>query len=130
MDHLGIQKFFFMGYCIGGPFALKLLEQAPDRVVVAVLCQPVGYRPENPRHVNKSGKDVWAPELLARRPELNMTMVDKYLHDLYRVRARLRVCRAASRGPARPRCWSSRPMPRRARTRPRRISPRWRRTPR
>jgi len=34
----------------------------------------------------KSGKDVWAPEQLARRPDLNMAMVDKYLHDLYRVR--------------------------------------------
>jgi pimeloyl-ACP methyl ester carboxylesterase len=51
MDHLGIQKFFFMCYCISGPLALKLVERAPDRVVVAVLCQPVGYRPENPRHV-------------------------------------------------------------------------------
>ena len=27
MDHLGIQEFFFMGYCIGGPFALKLIER-------------------------------------------------------------------------------------------------------
>jgi hypothetical protein len=34
----------------------------------------------------KSGKDVWAPELLARRPDLNMAIVDKYLHDLYRPR--------------------------------------------
>ena len=40
MDHLGIQKFFYMGYCIGGCFAgLKLIERAPDRVVAAVLCQ-------------------------------------------------------------------------------------------
>ena len=30
MDHLGIGKFFFMGYCIGGPFALKLMERAPS----------------------------------------------------------------------------------------------------
>src|SRR5690349_9999545 len=37
MDHLGIPKFFFMGYCIGGPFALKLMERAPDRVVAAVV---------------------------------------------------------------------------------------------
>ena len=37
MDHLGIREFFFMGYCIGGPFALKLIERAPDRVVAAVL---------------------------------------------------------------------------------------------
>jgi pimeloyl-ACP methyl ester carboxylesterase len=38
MDQLRIQKFFFKGYCIGGPFALKLMERAPDRVVAAVLC--------------------------------------------------------------------------------------------
>ena len=30
MDHLGIQEFFFMGYCIGGPFAFKLIERAPE----------------------------------------------------------------------------------------------------
>ena len=29
MDHLGIHEFFFMGYCIGGCFALKLMERAP-----------------------------------------------------------------------------------------------------
>ena len=70
MDHLGIQKFFFMVHCIGGPFALKLMERAlTDRVVAAVLCQPVGHRPGNPDVIYKSGKDVWAPELLARRPD-------------------------------------------------------------
>ena len=30
MDHLGIDKFAYMGFCIGGCFAGKLLEQAPD----------------------------------------------------------------------------------------------------
>ena len=29
MDHLGIQKFFYMGYCIGGPFGLKLIGGPP-----------------------------------------------------------------------------------------------------
>src|SRR3954454_9939235 len=72
MDHLGIRDFFFMGYCIGGPFALKLIERAPQRVVAAVLCQPVGHRPENPDYMYNSGKDVWAPELLKRRPDLAM----------------------------------------------------------
>src|SRR5262249_40138662 len=81
-----IQKFFFMGYCIGGPFALKLMQRAPDRVVAGVLCQPVGHRPENPDVMYNSGKDVWAPELLKGRPDLNMTMIEKYLHNLYRVR--------------------------------------------
>src|SRR3954467_9466795 len=86
MDHLGIGKFFFMGFCIGGPFALKLIERAPDRVVAAVLCQPVGHRPENPDVMYKSGKEVWAPELLKRRPDLSMETIEKYLHNLYRVR--------------------------------------------
>src|ERR1700693_408397 len=38
MDHLGIRQFFYMGYCIGGWFAGKLLQRAPDRVVAAVFC--------------------------------------------------------------------------------------------
>jgi pimeloyl-ACP methyl ester carboxylesterase len=87
MDHLGIRNFMFVGYCIGGPFALKLMERAPDRVAAAVLCQPVGHRPENPDVMYKSGKEVWAPELLPRRPDLTMETIEKYLHNLYRVRA-------------------------------------------
>ena len=86
MDHLGIREFFYMGYCIGGCFAGKLMERAPGRVVAAVFCQTVGHRPENPDIMHNSGRDVWAPELLARRPDLNMAQVEKYLHDLYRVR--------------------------------------------
>src|SRR3954470_13550862 len=42
MDHLGIDKFFFFGNCIGGLFAMKLMEPAPQRVLAAVLSQPVG----------------------------------------------------------------------------------------
>ncbi len=86
MDHLGIREFFFMGYCIGGCFALKLIERAPERVVAGVLCQTVGHRPENPDYMYNSGRDAWAAELLARRPDLNMAQVEKYLHNLYRVR--------------------------------------------
>jgi pimeloyl-ACP methyl ester carboxylesterase len=86
MDHLGVRDFFFMGYCIGGPFALKLIERAPQRVVAAVLCQPVGHRPDNPDVMYNSGKDVWAPELLKQRSDLTMAQVEAYLHSLYRVR--------------------------------------------
>ncbi len=78
MDHLGIREFFFMGYCIGGCFAMKLIERAPQRVVVAVPCQTVGHRPELPDYMYDSGRDVWAPELLARRPDLTMAQVEKY----------------------------------------------------
>src|ERR1043165_3608478 len=41
MDHLGIRQFFFFGNCIGGPFAMKLMERAPGRVVAAILSQPL-----------------------------------------------------------------------------------------
>ena len=85
MDHLGIREFFFMGYCIGGPFALKLMERAPDRVVAGVLCQPVGHRPENPDVMYNSGRDTWAPELRAKRPDVTMETIEAYLHNLYRV---------------------------------------------
>src|SRR6202789_3309207 len=48
MDPLGIRRFLFFGNCIGGSFALKLTERAPERVVAAVLRQPIGHRPEKP----------------------------------------------------------------------------------
>jgi pimeloyl-ACP methyl ester carboxylesterase len=85
MDHLGIREFFYMGYCIGGCFAGKLLQRAPERVVAAVFCQTVGHRPDDPDVMYRSGKDVWAPELLARRSDLTMAQVEQYLHNLYRV---------------------------------------------
>jgi pimeloyl-ACP methyl ester carboxylesterase len=86
MDHLGIRQFFFFGNCIGGPFAMKLMERAPQRVVAALLSQPVGHRPEQPDYMYNSGKDVWAKEFLERRPEVSMATIEKYLHNLYRVR--------------------------------------------
>ncbi len=85
MDHLGIGQFFFFGNCIGGPFAMKLMERAPQRVVAAVLSQPVGHRPEQPDYMYNSGKDVWAKEFLGRQPDVSMATIEQYLHNLYRV---------------------------------------------
>ena len=85
MDHLGIDQFLFIGYCIGGPFALKLIERAPDRVAAAVLCQPVGHAPEFPDAMYDSGRDVWSPALRTNRPDVAMETVEAYLHNLYRV---------------------------------------------
>jgi len=86
MDHLGIGEFFFMGYCIGGSFALKLMERAPGRVIAGVLCQPIGHRPENPDVMYNSGRNFWAPEFRSRRPEVSIETIEAYLHNLYRVR--------------------------------------------
>src|ERR1700732_3861169 len=86
MDHLGIRQFLFFGNCIGGSFALKLMERAPDRIVAAVLSQPIGHRPENPGGMYKTSLDVWAKELRERRPDVSMETIQKYLHSLYEVR--------------------------------------------
>jgi pimeloyl-ACP methyl ester carboxylesterase len=86
MDHLGINKFFFFGNCIGGPFAMKLMERAPQRVVAAILSQPVGHGPAQPDYMYDAGKAVWAKELRERRPDVSMETIEKYLHNLYRVR--------------------------------------------
>jgi len=85
MDHLGIQKFFFFGNCIGGPFAMKLMERAPQRVVAAILSQPVGHRPEKADYMYESGRDVWAKEFRERRPDVSTATIEQYLHNLYRV---------------------------------------------
>ena len=86
MDHLGIRQFLFFGNCIGGSFALKLMERAPERVVAGVLSQPIGHRPENPDVMYDLSRDVWAKEFRARRPEVSMETIEKYMHNLYRVR--------------------------------------------
>jgi pimeloyl-ACP methyl ester carboxylesterase len=84
MDHLGIDKFMVLGFCIGGPFIWNLLKRAPDRVIAAVLAQPVGFRPEMPNVLYDSSMTGWAPELIKRRPEITMEMVEKFLTKMYR----------------------------------------------
>jgi pimeloyl-ACP methyl ester carboxylesterase len=84
MDHLGIDKFMVLGFCIGGPFIWNLLKRAPGRIVAAVPAQPVGFRPEMPTLLYDGSMTGWGPDLVKRRPDLNMTMVEKFLFNLYR----------------------------------------------
>jgi pimeloyl-ACP methyl ester carboxylesterase len=84
MDHLRIDKFMVMGFCIGGPFIWNLLERAPNRVVAAVLAQPSGFRPEMPTLFYDNNMAGWGPELVRRRPEITMEMVEKFLTRMYR----------------------------------------------
>jgi pimeloyl-ACP methyl ester carboxylesterase len=84
MDHLGISKFMVIGFCIGGPFIWNLLKRAPDRVVAAVLAQPSGSRPEMRDLFYEGNMKTWGPALTARRPDITMEMVDKFLTKMYR----------------------------------------------
>ena len=85
MDHLGIRQFFFFGNCIGGPFAMELMERAPQRVVAALLSQPVGHLPEKPDVMYDLSRDVWGKDFRGRRPDVSVETIEKYLHNLYRV---------------------------------------------
>jgi pimeloyl-ACP methyl ester carboxylesterase len=84
MDHLRIGKFMVMGFCIGGPFIWNLLKRAPDRVVAAVLVQPSGSRPEMRDLFYENNMKGWGPELVKRRPEITLEMVEKFLTKMYR----------------------------------------------
>ena len=83
MDHLGIRDFLFMGYCIGGCFAGKLLQRAPQRVVAAVFCQTVGERAEDPAVMVRHSQQNWLPDFRARRPEVAAETIEKYFHSLW-----------------------------------------------
>jgi pimeloyl-ACP methyl ester carboxylesterase len=84
MDHLGIDKFLVLGFCIGGPFIWNLLRRAPDRIVAAVLAQPSGSRPEMRDLFYENNMKGWGPQLIAGRPDLSIEMVDKFLTKMYR----------------------------------------------
>jgi pimeloyl-ACP methyl ester carboxylesterase len=84
IDHLGIDKFMVMGFCIGGPFVWNLVKRAPDRVVAAVLAQPSGSRPEMRDLFYEGNMKTWGPALVAKRPDITMETVDKFLTKMYR----------------------------------------------
>ncbi len=84
MDHLGIDKFMVMGFCIGGPMVWNLIKRAPGRVVAAVLAQPSGSRPEARDLFYENNMKNWGPQLVANRPDITMETVDRFLTRMYR----------------------------------------------
>jgi pimeloyl-ACP methyl ester carboxylesterase len=84
MDHLGIDKFMVLGFCIGGPLIWNLLRRAPDRIAAAVLAQPSGSRPEARDLFYDTNMKGWGPELVKRRPDISMEIVDKFVTKMYR----------------------------------------------
>lgn len=83
LDHLGVDRFFVMGFCIGNPLIWNLMQRAPGRIVAAVSAQPSGVDPQDPDFFQKNNVAKWAPDLLAKRPEFTMEMVRRYLGRMY-----------------------------------------------
>ena len=84
MDHLGIDRFMVLGFCIAGPFIWNLIKRAPDRVVAAVPAQPVGFRPELPNAMYESQSNSWGAEVVKRHPDITTQMADQFLNRLFR----------------------------------------------
>ena len=87
MDHLGIQKFGLLGFCIAGPMMHNLIRLAPGRVVAAAMMQPSGSRPEIPDLFYQNNIKGWGPPLCENRPEITMDMVHDFLTSMYTDRA-------------------------------------------
>ncbi len=83
MDHLGIHGFFALGFCIGCSYALGLAQKAPGRLTAAVLCQPIGHRPEDPDVMYESGVN-WGKELREKRSDVSPETVEALLQNMYR----------------------------------------------
>jgi pimeloyl-ACP methyl ester carboxylesterase len=77
LDHLGVASFHVMGACIGGSFALKLIEQAPQRVIAAVLEQPVGVAGDNEQLYDAMWRG-WADQLVRRRADVGAAQVEAF----------------------------------------------------
>jgi len=83
MDHLGIKRFMVLGFCIGGPFIWNLVKRAPDRIIAAVVSQPVGFRKETPNLAYDNYMKGWAPALTKQRSDITMETVDRFLKSMY-----------------------------------------------
>jgi pimeloyl-ACP methyl ester carboxylesterase len=83
MDHLGAKRFMVLGFCIGGPFIWNLVKRAPDRIIAAVVSQPVGFRKETPTLAYDSYMKTWAPELTKKRPDITTDQVSRFLTSMY-----------------------------------------------
>ncbi len=83
LDHLGVDKFFVMGFCIGNPLIWNLQKRVPGRIVAAVSAQPSGVDPNLPGFFIKNNLKTWAPGLIASKPEFTMEMVNRYLDKMY-----------------------------------------------
>jgi len=84
MDHLRIDRFMVMGFCIGGPFIWSLLKRAPDRIAAAVLAQPVGWRPEmrDPAYSGAFWKG-WPAQITAKRPEIPRQVAEQFVTGMF-----------------------------------------------
>jgi len=81
LDHLGIERCHLMGQCIGGPFIFSMLKRAPERVVCAVVAQPIGRVGEMAPGWSETFSG-WS-KTLEGHPEATEAVLDSFYRNLY-----------------------------------------------
>jgi pimeloyl-ACP methyl ester carboxylesterase len=82
LDHLKVDKCHLYGQCIGGSFIMSLLKAQPQRIVSAVLAQPIGrVGPMKPGRAARF--DAWAKSLGNDHPEATEPVLDAFYQNLY-----------------------------------------------
>ncbi|MBI3709295.1 MAG: alpha/beta hydrolase [Proteobacteria bacterium] len=89
-SYLGLDRFHVVGQCIGCSYALTLSKRAPERIVSAVLVQPIGLDDSNRAHwPNMQGFlashffETWSEALLRKRPELDRAAREKFARRMF-----------------------------------------------
>ncbi|HWZ92111.1 MAG TPA: alpha/beta hydrolase [Polyangiaceae bacterium] len=82
LDELGVERCHLLGGCIGGAFALALIQAAPARVSAAVLQQPIGNSGSN-QPAFHAIYDGWAEELVRARPDVSAAALAGLKANLY-----------------------------------------------
>ena len=81
LDHLKIERCHLYGQCIGGSFIMSLLKAQPQRVVSAVLAQPIGR--VGPLKSGRAARfDEWAKGL-TDHPEATEAVFDALYQNMY-----------------------------------------------
>ena len=77
LDHLGIEEFQVIGCCIGGSYILKMIQLEPDRMMSAVLEQPIGLNADNQLLFEQQWRS-WGEDLMEHRPDIDMASLEAF----------------------------------------------------
>ena len=81
MDHLGFDRFLYIGMCIGGSYGLGLARCAPERVLGTVLLQPIGL--DENREAFHQMFDSWREQIAAEHPQMDAAGWDAMRANMY-----------------------------------------------
>jgi pimeloyl-ACP methyl ester carboxylesterase len=82
LDHLGVGQCHIMGGCIGSSYCLGLIKAAPERIVAAVLQNPIGLGPDGIGRFHTMFDD-WAVEVRRNRPEVGEAALAAFRDNMF-----------------------------------------------